>query len=139
MSAPALYLCPHCDAEKPGSAYYWRDGKPRVGEGCKECRAVLYHQDRSPEKQAMDNARHKARNDASMEKAEARYQRWTDEDEALLLQFWPDDSVTLDELAAALGRTVDAIGTRVVRLRQAGHDIPNRATVCMKNRPLENA
>lgn len=128
-------VCPHCDTEKPLSAFYWRRGKPRIREGCKECFCAITYRPTTAEHLAQQ----KARNDASFAKAEARYRRWSSEDDELLISFWPDASISVDDLAAELGRTVMACQTRVMVLRRAGTPVPDRRTACMKNRPLENA
>lgn len=98
-----LLVCRHCDKAKLLSDFYWRNGRPRVSEGCKECFCILTNSSgRSTRPEAV--ARVKARNEATLEKAESHRQRWTSEDESLLEQNYSDPETSLEDLAETLGR-----------------------------------
>ncbi len=130
-----MLTCPVCDTEKPPTEFYWRKGKPRVGEGCKTCYCILTASPRhnTPE----TRARRAERNAKSLGKASHRGQVWTSDEDELVAGFYSDPDITIEELAAELGRTVAAVATRACILRKRRErEVEDRRTACMKNKPV---
>lgn len=125
--------CKHCGVDKPLDQFYWRDGHPRIAEGCKPCYCRISSQANRDD--AKNAELHRQRNLASQAQARLARVRWTTEDEKMVAQFYDDPSTTVEELAATLGRSVDAVICRAAILRRRAVALRDRRTATMKNAP----
>lgn len=128
--------CKTCGETKTSADFYWREGRPRLSEGCKKCYNAAASARLRDRDRGWDNTTSHLRNESTRDKAEAHRQPWTHEDEEIVRTFYSDPDVSLEELAAALGRTLHGIHNRAMVLKhREASAIPDRRNTCLKNRP----
>lgn len=86
------------------------------------------------ERAARVNAHKAARNAVTQVDAWFTRTRWDADDDAFLLTCWKDETISAEEIAHALGRTLGATFARVGRLRRDGFDVPDRRPIGRRRR-----
>ncbi len=116
-------MCPNCDEklDDPDSCDFcrWESGDPLNDSD-------LLEEDEIPETAARaEAAREQAAAKAEKEKAARQGNRWTGDEESTLLRLFKD-GIGVDEISKAMGRTPNAVNTRLHHLR--GNVLPSKGT-----------
>jgi hypothetical protein len=127
-------ICTYCGQDKPGDQFYWRGNRCRVGEGCKPC--YLARTRNANRDMPRNSAATTARNEASRAAAGHAQRPWTSIDDQVLIMYYDDPNVSLERLAAELGRTIRALNNRAMVLRRRSAALTDRRTATTKHRPV---
>ncbi len=116
-------MCPNCDEklDDPDSCDFcrWESGDPLNDSD-------LLEEDEIPETAARaEAAREQAAAKAEKEKAARQGNHWTGDEESTLLRLFKD-GIGVDEISKAMGRTPNAVNTRLHHLR--GNVLPSKGT-----------